>query len=216
MQANDGQDGVAAPRLKLRTEDRSRTYAAACACFQVFHIALWPNVSHRKRNAPRWIAPRPGHLWSKLSQSAASLEGSKMQNQLGGKSLLSLASECSARSPKLHIKRCVWGWGACRRRETEGSGDPPPLQWVIPPVAASGQVPSAPCLAFIHFFCFHSSSVHGHWETQSSFQPGTVQPRTEAGLRTALSAPTCLSASIAYQNSSSVMVEVMLSLMLKR
>lgn len=150
----------------------------------------------------------------KAVQSAASLEGSKLQHQLGSKSPLSLASGCSARALNLHIKRSVWGWGTCRRRETEGGGAPPPPHWVIPPVAASGQVPSAPCL--YPLLCFHSNSVHGHWDTQSSLQPGTAQLPTEAAICTALSAPTCLSSSRADQNSNSLMVEVRLSLLLKR
>jgi len=146
MQANDGQDTIASPTVKQHTEGRTRTSAAVGACFQVFHTALWPNVSHRKRNALRWIAPRPGDLWSKLSQSAASLEGTKMQKQLGGKSLPSLAHDCSVRTPRLHIKRYVWGWGTYWRRETEGSGDPPPHLQVTPPVPASGQMSSASSL----------------------------------------------------------------------
>lgn len=146
MQANDGQDTIASPTVKQHTEGRTRTSAAVGACFQVFHTALWPNVSRRKRNALRWIAPRPGDLWSKLSQSAASLEGTKMQKQLGGKSLPSLAHDCSVRTPRLHIKRYVWGWGTYWRRETEGSGDPPPPLQVTPPVPASGQMSSASSL----------------------------------------------------------------------
>lgn len=213
MQANDGQDTIASPTVKQHTEGRTRTSAAVGACFQVFHTALWPNVSHRKRNALRWIAPRPGDLWSKLSQSAASLEGTKMQKQLGGKSLPSLAHDCSVRTPRLHIKRYVWGWGTYWRRETEGSGDPPPPLQVTPPVPASGQVPSAPGLYPLLFLPF----LFSPWALETELFPVWNLSPSYRGRH--LESSWCSNMpfySIACQNSSYILFEVTLSLVPKR